>query len=90
MKKEKLTEEVIKKADFKTKQYKLSDGGGLYLLVHTNGSKYWRFDFRFNGKDYVISFFFNLLYFINCFYSACEHIIVYLQAQKYTIKIKAC
>ena len=51
MKKEKLTEEVIKKADFKTKQYKLSDGGGLYLLVHTNGSKYLRFDFRFNGKQ---------------------------------------
>tara|TARA_B100000579_G_C22609081_1_gene746370 strand:+ start:87 stop:773 length:687 start_codon:yes stop_codon:yes gene_type:complete len=51
MKKEKLTEEAIKKADFKTKQYKLSDGGGLYLLVHANGSKYWRFDFRFNGKQ---------------------------------------
>ena len=49
--KEKLTEEVIKKADFNTKQYKISDGGGLYLLVHANGSKYWRFDFRFNGKQ---------------------------------------
>ena len=29
----------------------MSDGGGLYLLVHPNGSKYWRFDFRFGGKQ---------------------------------------
>ena len=29
---------------------KLSDGQGMYLLVHKNGSKYWRLDFRLNGK----------------------------------------
>jgi len=51
MKINKLTEAAIKKAESKTKQYKLSDGGGLYLLVHTNSSKYWRFDFRFDGRQ---------------------------------------
>ncbi len=51
MEQHKLTESAVKKAVPKTKQFKLSDGGGLYLLVHSNGSKYWRFDFRFNGKQ---------------------------------------
>ena len=51
MEKENLTESVIKKVKHKPKQFKLSDGGGLYLLVHPNGSKYWRFDFRFGGKQ---------------------------------------
>lgn len=32
------------------KAYKLTDEKGLYLLIHKNGSKYFRFDYRFNGK----------------------------------------
>ena len=51
MAKTNLTEEIIKKIRHKPKQFKLSDGDGLYLLVHPNGSKYWRFDFRFAGKQ---------------------------------------
>lgn len=51
MAKNKLTESSVKKAKPTEKQFKLSDGGGLYLLVHSNGSKYWRFDFRFDGKQ---------------------------------------
>jgi len=51
MKQDKLTESAIKEAESGAKQFKLSDGGGLYLLVHSNGSKYWRFDFRFEGKQ---------------------------------------
>jgi len=51
MEKDKLTESAVKKAKPAEKQFKLSDGGGLYLLVHTNGSKYWRFDFRYEGKQ---------------------------------------
>ena len=51
MAKDKLTESAVKKAKPADKQFKLSDGGGLYMLVHTNGSKYWRFDFRFEGKQ---------------------------------------
>jgi len=50
MKQNKLTESAVKKAEPKPKQFKLSDGGGLYLLVHTNGSKYWRFDLPAKGK----------------------------------------
>ncbi len=51
MTKDKLTELAVKEARPTTRQFKLSDGGGLYLLVHSNGSKYWRFDFRFDGKQ---------------------------------------
>ena len=29
---------------------KVTDGRGLYLLVTANGGKYWRYDYRFNGK----------------------------------------
>ncbi len=51
MAKDKLTESAVKEARPAARQFKLSDGGGLYLLVHSNGSKYWRFDFRFDGKQ---------------------------------------
>ena len=43
-----LTELVCRKAS--TPGKKLSDGQGMYLLVHKNGSKYWRMDFRLSGK----------------------------------------
>ena len=29
---------------------KLSDGVGMYLLINPNGSKYWRYDYRYAGK----------------------------------------
>ncbi|HFX6572315.1 TPA: Arm DNA-binding domain-containing protein [Yersinia enterocolitica] len=35
----------------KEKPYKLSDGGGLFLLVNTNGSRYWRLKYRIAGKE---------------------------------------
>lgn len=38
------------------KAYKLADGGGLYLMVNTNGSKYWRMKYRFAGKEKKLSF----------------------------------
>ena len=56
MQKDKLTELTIKQAKPREKEYKLSDGGGLYLLVHPRGSRYWRFDFRFVGKQKSSSF----------------------------------
>lgn len=40
----------------KEKAYKLSDGGGLYLQVNVNGSKYWRLKYRFAGKEKKLSF----------------------------------
>lgn len=32
------------------KAYKLTDGNGMYVYVHPNGSKYFRLDYRFEGK----------------------------------------
>ncbi len=37
----------------KTKAYKMSDGGGMYLEVMPNGSKYWRLKYRVKVEDKV-------------------------------------
>lgn len=36
-----LTDIKVKTAKPMDKAYKLTDGGGMYLLVKPNGSKYW-------------------------------------------------
>ena len=38
------------------KPQKLSDGGGLYLLVKTTGKKFWHMAYRFEGKQKLLSF----------------------------------
>ena len=45
-----LTAIQIKEAKASQKDYKLSDAEGMYLLVKSNGNKYWRLDYRFAGK----------------------------------------
>ena len=45
-----LTNTRIKAAKSCSSNYKMADGGGMYLLVKKNGSKYWRLDYRFRGK----------------------------------------
>ncbi len=50
-----LTDAAIKKLKPEDKQYKLSDGGGLYLLVHPSGGKYWRLAYRINDKQKTLS-----------------------------------
>ncbi|MCU6376609.1 tyrosine-type recombinase/integrase [Morganella morganii] len=50
-----LTDIKIKTAKPLEKPYKLSDSGGLYLLVNRNGSKYWRLKYRFAGKEKMLS-----------------------------------
>jgi len=50
-----LTNVAIKKAKPKKKPYKLSDFGGLYLLIKPNGSKLWRWKYRIDGKENVYS-----------------------------------
>jgi Arm DNA-binding domain len=50
-----LTDIGIKRAKPAEKQQKLSDGGGLYLLVHPNGGKYWQMAYRFVGKQKTLS-----------------------------------
>jgi integrase len=50
-----LTDTAIKKAKPEAKPSKMADGGGLYLLIHPNGGKYWRMDYRFGGKRKTLS-----------------------------------
>lgn len=40
-----LTNTEIERAKAKEKEYTLSDGGGLYLLIKPNGAKLWRFNY---------------------------------------------
>ncbi|MCS3902789.1 integrase [Methylohalomonas lacus] len=51
----KLTDKAVRGAGPLDSSYKLSDGGGLYLLVHANGSKYWRLKYRFHGKEKTLA-----------------------------------
>jgi integrase len=45
-----LTDTHIRNAKPRAKPYKLSDGGGMYLLVKPDGARYWRLDYRFSGR----------------------------------------
>ena len=45
-----LTDLQVKTAKPKAKEYKLTDGGGLYLLITPSGGKLWRFNYRFDEK----------------------------------------
>jgi len=45
-----VTDTAVRKSKPETKPYKLSDGGGLFLLVNANGRKYWRLAYRFADK----------------------------------------
>lgn len=51
-----LSDTKIRSAKPEDKAYKLTDGKGLFLLVHPNGSKYWRFRYRFGGKEKMLAF----------------------------------
>ena len=51
----KLAAVTVKQAKPKAKPYKLSDGGGMYLLVNPNGSRYWRWKYRINKKEKVLA-----------------------------------
>ena len=51
---QKLTATAVKQAKPKAKSYKLADGGGLYLHVKTAG-KYWRYKYRFAGKEKLLA-----------------------------------
>ena len=51
-----LTELSIKQAKPKLKQYKLTDGEGMYLRIYPNGSKYWQLQYWFDSKQKILSF----------------------------------
>lgn len=50
-----LTVLEVQKAKPREKQYKMSDGQGLYLLVDTKGRKYWRMKYYFANRERVYS-----------------------------------
>ena len=50
-----LNDTLIRSAKPRERDYKLSDFDGLYLLVCSNGSKLWRFAYRFDGKQKQIA-----------------------------------
>jgi len=45
-----LTDTRVRNEKSGEKPRKLADGGGLYLLVNQTG-KYWRWKYRFQGKE---------------------------------------
>lgn len=51
-----LTDVGIRSAKPKGKAFKLFDGGGLYLEVSPGGGKWWRWKYRFGGKEKRLSF----------------------------------
>ncbi len=50
-----LSPKKIENAKPKDADYKLTDGGSLYLLVKKNGTKAWRMNYRFNGKQATLA-----------------------------------
>ena len=50
-----LTDTAIRNAKPASKPNRLFDGGGLYLEVSPSGGKWWRFKYRFGGKEKRLS-----------------------------------
>lgn len=50
-----LSDTTIRTAKPQAKPLKLSDGGGLFLLVTPAGGKWWRYSYRFDGKQKTLS-----------------------------------
>ena len=51
-----LTAMAIKAAKGRTKQYKLADSEGLYLLVLPSGGRHWRMNYRFREFHKTLAF----------------------------------
>ncbi|WP_244620624.1 tyrosine-type recombinase/integrase [Methylosinus sporium] len=50
-----LTDTACRAAKGRESEYKLSDGGGLYLLVKPSGARLWNQAYRFSGKQKKLS-----------------------------------
>lgn len=50
-----LTDNQIKNAKPKERDYKLNDGLGLYVLVTRTGGKLWRLNYRFHQKNKTLA-----------------------------------
>jgi integrase len=51
-----ITDLAIRNAKPGDRAYKISDAGGLHLLINPNGSKLWRLAYRFAGKQKLLAF----------------------------------
>ncbi|MEN6421707.1 MAG: integrase arm-type DNA-binding domain-containing protein [Smithella sp.] len=51
-----LTEVKVRTAKPKEKSYKLFDGDGLYLFITPPGGRLWRFKYRFDDKEKILTF----------------------------------
>lgn len=51
----KLNDLAVRKAEPREKPYKMTDGGGLYLLVTPSGGKLWRMKYRIDGREKLLS-----------------------------------
>ena len=49
------TAAAIQAAKPRQKAYKLFDQGGLFLLVHPNGGRYWRLKYRMHGREKLLA-----------------------------------
>ncbi len=51
-----LTDTEIRKAKAKASAYRMSDGGGLYIWITPAGGKLWRWKYRFDGREKLMTF----------------------------------
>ena len=50
-----LSDTSIRNSKSGQKQYKIFDGQGLFVLIHPNGSKYFRYRYKFESKEKVMA-----------------------------------
>ncbi|MBN9016089.1 MAG: DUF4102 domain-containing protein [Rhizobiales bacterium] len=50
-----ITDLAIRSAKRREKAYKVSDSGGLHLLINPGGSKLWRLAYRYGGKQKLLA-----------------------------------
>jgi hypothetical protein len=50
-----LSDSIIRAARAREKTYKMSDGHGLYLAISPSGGKLWRWKYRFERREKVLS-----------------------------------
>lgn len=50
-----LTDAKVRALEAGVKPYKAADGGGLFIQVMPSGSRWWRFRYRFSGREKLLS-----------------------------------
>ena len=50
-----LSDTTLRNAKAKAKPYKISDSGGLFILIAAAGGKLWRYSYRFDGKQKTLA-----------------------------------